>query len=137
MSVTSSSSPPSRLARGSRAAARITAPLSRPFAGRRLFPLWAVLHHQGRRTGRDYAVPVAVRVSPDSFVIALPWGAETQWLRNVIAAGGCTIRWRGADHRTTEPQVIGIGDASEAFTLIQRWFLGAAGVSTFLRLRRM
>ena len=43
-------------------------------AGRRLFPLWAVIHHRGRRTGRPYAVPVAIRASPDAFTIPLPWG---------------------------------------------------------------
>lgn len=111
MSAAPGSNDPSPLARGTRAVARMTAPLSRPLAGRRLFPLWAVVRHHGRRTGRAYAVPVAIRVTPESFVIALPWGDHTQWARNVLAAGGCTIRWRGADHLGSEPVVIGPAEA--------------------------
>ncbi len=136
ISVTQKQSPPSPLAQVTRTISKFTAPASRPLAGRRFFPLWANLHHRGRRSGRAYAVPVAVRVSADAFVIALPWGDRTQWVRNVIAAGGCTIRWRGTDHEVIEPEVIGAAEAREAFSPFQRWVLGTAGVSIFIRLRR-
>ena len=119
-----------------RSLARTTAPLSRPLAGRRFFPLWAIVRHRGRRTGHDYEIPVAIRASDESFTIALPWGDQTQWVRNVLAAGGCTIRWRGEDHRTTEPVVIGVEEAGSAFSPAQRAILRAAGVRSFLRLRR-
>jgi deazaflavin-dependent oxidoreductase (nitroreductase family) len=119
-----------------RAAARMTAPLSRPLAGRRFFPLWAVVHHMGRRSGRAYAVPVAIRVTADSFIIPLPWGKDTQWLRNVMAAGGCSIRWSGSDHAAYAPRVIGFEDGANAFHPIQRSVLRAAGINSLLRLRR-
>ena len=86
--------------------ARATAPAVRVLAGRRWFPLWAVVHHRGRVTGRDLAVPIAVVATPDSFLVNLPWGARTNWVRNVQTAGGCTIRWRGADHRVTRPRIL-------------------------------
>lgn len=66
-----------------------------------------MVHHEGRKSGRRLAVPVAVIVTPDQFVINLPWGATTNWVRNVLAAGGCTIRWRGADHRVDAPRIVG------------------------------
>lgn len=137
MAVTAMTTRPSFLARLTRAVARTSAPLSRPLAGRRFFPLWAIVHHRGRRSGRDYATPVAVRASPAAFVIALPWGARTEWVRNVVAAGECTLRWRGADHRTATPMVIGFDEAAPAFSGGQRVVLRLAGASTFLRLTRM
>jgi deazaflavin-dependent oxidoreductase (nitroreductase family) len=91
--------------------ARVTAPTARRLAGRRFFPLWAVVHHRGRRTGRELSVPIAVRVSPDRFVVALPWGPDTNWARNVLAAGGCVVRWRGADHRVTRAELVGRPEA--------------------------
>jgi deazaflavin-dependent oxidoreductase (nitroreductase family) len=91
--------------------ARATAPATRVMAGRRWFPGWAVVHHLGRKSGRSLAVPVAVVVTPDEFVINLPWGAGTNWVRNVQAAGGCTIRWRDADHRTGDPRILGETEA--------------------------
>jgi deazaflavin-dependent oxidoreductase (nitroreductase family) len=85
--------------------------MARALAGRRFFPLWAVVHHRGRRSGRELSVPVAVRATGDAFVVVLPWGAGTNWARNVLAAGGCVVRWKGADHRVVEPEVI---DAAQA-----------------------
>lgn len=76
-------------------------------AGRRAFPLWAVLRHTGRSSGKAYATPVAVIPTPTSFLIALPWGRGTDWVRNVRRAGGCTIRWKGRDYVCTEPTFVG------------------------------
>jgi deazaflavin-dependent oxidoreductase (nitroreductase family) len=86
--------------------ARATAPAVRVLAGRRLIPIWGVVHHRGRVSGRDLRVPVAVTAAPGLFVINLPWGARTNWVRNVLAAGNCTIRWRGHDHPADDPRIL-------------------------------
>jgi len=75
-------------------------------AGRRFVPVWAALRHRGRRSGREYVVPIAVIPTDTSFLIALPWGRGTDWVRNVRAAGGCTIRWRGVDYACSEPEFV-------------------------------
>lgn len=124
---------PSLLARATRALARATDPLSKPMAGRRLLPLWAVVHHRGRRSGRSYAIPVAIRASPEAFVIALPWSDATQWVRNVQAAGGCTVTWRGREHRTDAPEILGWAQAAPAFSGWQRALLRIGRVGRFLR----
>jgi len=77
---------------------KLTSPLAIGLAGHRWFPLWAVLRHRGRRSGKQYAIPVAVLHTPDTFVIALPWGSHTNWAQNVLAAGGCTVRYRFRIH---------------------------------------
>ncbi len=136
MTTITTPSQPSRLAELLRGITRVTAPITRQLAGRRFFPLWAVLRHRGRLSGHEYAIPVAVRVTPEAFVIGLPWGDRTQWVRNVIAAGGCTIRWRGTDQPTDDPELIGLTEASGAFTPTQRAVLKAAGVTRFMRLQR-
>jgi deazaflavin-dependent oxidoreductase (nitroreductase family) len=91
--------------------ARATAPLTRLLAGRRFFPLWAVVHHVGRTSGRALRVPVAVTPTPDGLLVNLPWGPRTNWVRNVTAAGGCTLRWKGRDVRCDRPEVL---DATRA-----------------------
>jgi hypothetical protein len=107
--------------------ARATAPAVRMLAGRRWFPLWAVVRHRGRVTGRDLAVPIAIVATPDSFIINLPWGARTNWVRNVLAAGGCTIRWKGAEHPAGDPRILDAAAARPyysrfAWTVAQRLF---------------
>ncbi len=80
--------------------------LSVRLAGRRFVPFWVVLRHQGRKSGKEYSVPLAVIPSDKTFVIALPWGRGTDWVRNVQAAGRCTVRWKGADYECSEPTFV-------------------------------
>ena len=75
-------------------------------AGRRFLPLWALLRHRGRKSGKGYAIPVAPIPTDTTFVIALPWGRETDWVRNVRAAGGCSIRWKGVEYDCTDPTFV-------------------------------
>lgn len=114
---------------------RFVGRLTQPLAGRRFFPLWAVLRHRGRRSGRAYAVPISVRMTVDGYFIALPFGERTQWVHNVVAAGGCTIRWRGEDLALADPTIVGSDQAASAFPPALRWIIRAAGVQHFLRLR--
>jgi deazaflavin-dependent oxidoreductase (nitroreductase family) len=117
--------------------ARLTAPMTAAFAGRRFFPLWAIVRHRGRKTGRELTVPVAVRATPETFLIALPWGPGTNWARNVLAAGGCAVRWKGVDRRVTAPEVVGRERARPYFTRFQ-WFMVQRlfHAESFLLLRR-
>ncbi len=75
-------------------------------AGHRLLPLWAVLRHHGRKSGKQDEVPIAAIPTGTTFIIALPWGRGTDWVSNVRAAGRCTIRWKGADYECTEPTFV-------------------------------
>jgi deazaflavin-dependent oxidoreductase (nitroreductase family) len=98
----SPSKPPARLVKA-------TTPLARLLAGHAWFPLWAVLHHVGRRTGTRYAVPVAIVPTrgPEVFLIGLPWGEKTNWAQNVIADGSATVTWKGREWQATNPRIVG------------------------------
>lgn len=127
---------PSRISRMLLWIARITSNATRPLSGRRLFPLWGIVYHRGRRSGRLLATPVALRATPDGFVIALPF-AGAQWFRNVLAAGGCVVRWKGVDHATDEPRIVDWATARPAFNPIQQAILDGTGIDRCLRLRRV
>lgn len=115
---------------------RISGPVAGLLAGRRWFPLWAVLFHRGRKSGKEYAVPVAPLVGSDAFVIGLPWGARTNWVQNVVAANGCTIRWKGREYRLTDPELVGVEAALRAAGPFQRFVLKRTRIPAFLQLRR-
>ena len=104
----------SRKPRPPRWLVRASAPAGLAISGHRWFPLFAILRHRGRRTGKAYSTPVAVipTLSSDIFLIGLPWGAKTNWAGNVRAAGGAVLRWKGSDHEATEPRVIAAGEAA-------------------------
>ena len=56
-------------------------------------------------------------------------------MHNVVAAGGCTVRWRGEDLVMADPMIVGTDKAASAFPVTMRWMLRAAGVQLFIRLR--
>ena len=123
----------SRKSRFLRALARLGSAPTRPLAGRRWFPLWAVLHHVGRTSGRHYAIPVAIQRTEGGFLIPVPFGDATQWVRNVLAAGSCTIRWRGRDHVEVRPRVLDRPQARPEFDRAFSGLIPATGIKTFLR----
>lgn len=106
------------------------------FAGKKWLPIWAQVKHKGRRSGKEYAIPVAVLAKPDRFIISLPWGPQTNWVQNVMAANGCTIVWKGADHPVTRPRLVDKAVALEAANVIERAVLSRANFPAFLQLQR-
>jgi len=97
---------PARRSLPIRSLARAVEPVASHLAGSRWFPLWAILRHTGRTSGRTYATPVVAMTTPDGYVIPLPFGDATQWARNLFAAGGGSIRFAGREHRIGEPQIV-------------------------------
>ena len=81
-----------------------------------LLPPWVVILHRGRRSGRQYRTPVLAFKLGRTFVIALLYGEESQWLRNLKAAGGGYVIRAGRTFQVGEPRVIDTADA----TLLRR-----------------
>jgi len=76
--------------------------LVRTFAGRPRSPV-AIVVHRGRTSGRSYRTPVIAFRLADGYVITLPYGADRDWVRNVLAAGSCTVERGGRRVELTDP----------------------------------
>jgi deazaflavin-dependent oxidoreductase (nitroreductase family) len=113
-------------------AARSTTRLALPFAGKRWNPLFSVVRHAGRRSGRTFETPVAARRVADGFVVALAFGSTAHWYRNLVAARGGVIRWRGVDHPVGAPETIAAETALAVFLRIQRAGLRAADIGGYV-----
>ena len=107
--------------------------LARPLAGKRWNPIFAVVIHRGRRTGIEHVTPVAARRVSDGFVISLAFGRHVDWHRNLVAADGGRIGWRGRDYPVGPPQAIDIASGRAAFHPIQRVFLWLARIDGYIR----
>ena len=68
-------------------------------------PGFGVVVHRGRRSGRLYQTPVNVFRAGDGYVLALTYGADTDWVKNVLAAGGCQLHTRGQVVELNSPRV--------------------------------
>jgi deazaflavin-dependent oxidoreductase (nitroreductase family) len=120
---------PKRLARFNRVVTnRVLGPVAR------FLPGFAVVSHVGRRSGRSYRTPVNLFRHGDGYVISLTYGADSQWVRNVLAAGGADIETRGRHLRLVDPQVV----RDPARSLVPkpvRVPLGLADVDEFMLLK--
>jgi deazaflavin-dependent oxidoreductase (nitroreductase family) len=58
------------------------------------FPGFAIVNHAGRTSGRRYRTPVLLFERDGRFVVALTYGPVTDWVQNVLAAGGCVVEQR-------------------------------------------
>lgn len=117
--------------------AKATGPIALRMAATGLIPIWAVVRHRGRRSGKLYATPIAIRPTPDGFVLPLPWGEGTDWCRNLRAAGGGVVRWGGAEIEINGPEIVGTAEALPAFNAAMRPIVRLIGIKKFLRVRRV
>jgi deazaflavin-dependent oxidoreductase (nitroreductase family) len=65
-----------------------------------------VIRHVGRVSGHSYETPVGPFAVGDDFVIALPYGPRTDWVRNVLANGSATLVHEGRTVQVHDPEVI-------------------------------
>jgi len=100
-------------------------------------PGFGVLEHIGRQSGTVRRTPLTIfKRGPDRFVIALTYGTEVQWLRNVLAAGECRVRTRGRWVRLAAPRRFNDPSRREVPWPV-RPILRLLGVTEFLELRRV
>ena len=93
----------------------------------------SVIRHEGRKTGKTFETPVVAIPTDDGFVIALPYGPESDWVKNVLAGGSATIVHDGSTYVVEKPEVVPMTDAVDSFPApnqrTHRWF----GVDECLR----
>ena len=111
---------------------RVVNPLTRQFAGR--VPGFALVTHIGRRSGSAYQTPLNVFRRGDTYVFALTYGPDVDWVRNVLAADGCTIRTRGREVRLVEPRLVH-DPSGRLVPQPVRTFLGLMRVADYLVVR--
>ena len=62
-----------------------------------------------------YQTPVIAVRHDDSFLIALPYGKRTDWLKNVLDRGSATIVANGHTYEIDRPEVIPMAEATGYF----------------------
>ncbi len=102
-------------------------------AGRRLSPV-AYMLHQGRKSGRQYRTPVMPLPLRDGFLVSLPYGAERDWVRNVVAAGRCALLRGGRRFELTDPRLLDAAGAAQLLPAALRPALRVAPRIRFMRL---
>ena len=109
----------------------ITNRIASRFAAR--LPGFAIVANVGRKSGRLYRTPVNVFREPDGFLIALTYGRDSEWVRNVLAAGGCQLETRRMQYQLFRPVLVH-DPTHRRFPLLARIILGLIDANDFLQL---
>lgn len=92
---------------------RVANPLVMAFGlagGRR--SMWGVIEVAGRRSGTMRRNPVVPHVIGDVVLIPMSYGTEVDWVKNVMAAGGGTLRYKRREWRLADPKLVTFGSAA-------------------------
>jgi deazaflavin-dependent oxidoreductase (nitroreductase family) len=76
-------------------------------------PPLAVVHHVGRKSGHDHRTPVLAFSLASGILTPLPYGTDTDWVLNLLAAGGGELEAFGRRVAVENPRVIDAEAATE------------------------
>ena len=96
-----------------------------------------VIRHTGRTSGRAYETPVGPFPTEDGFVIALPYGTDTDWLKNVLSSGSATLVTEGQTYEVDRPELVRTADVGQALPADEQRRLRRFHVDRCLRVRRV
>jgi deazaflavin-dependent oxidoreductase (nitroreductase family) len=91
---------------------------------------YSLICHTGRKSGQAYRTPVDAKFLGDFVLITLPYGQRSDWLKNVLAGGGCEIIHRHQIFTATLPQILTEAEAKRLLPPGKK----VAQIKDFLRL---
>lgn len=96
---------------------------------------FAIIYHVGRCSGKLYETPISVFPTVEGFVIALTYGPEVDWYKNVSVAGQCRIFWHRREYAIEKIESMDIKSALPFFPRVIRMGLHLLGVQHFVKMR--
>ena len=109
---------------------KVTNRLTAPFVT--WLPGFGLITHVGRKSARTFQTPVNVFRAPGGFFIALTYGPKSQWVQNVLKAGGAELETRRTKYRLSAPTLVD-DPTLHHFPLPVRFVLRIIGATHFLQ----
>ena len=113
----------------------LTNRLVAPVAG--FLPPLAVVHHEGRKSGNCYRTPVLAFPVEGGLLTPLPYGTDTDWVLNLLAAGGGSLQVSGQRIAVENPRVVDTEEAMALLPALVRPALRLLSLPGFLLLDRV
>jgi deazaflavin-dependent oxidoreductase (nitroreductase family) len=103
------------------------------FAGS--MPGFGILTHVGRKSGKVHRTPVNVFRGSNGFIIALTYSSQSEWVKNVLAAGVCELKTRGKKYTLSAPTVVR-DPTRRRFPIPVRGVLRVVGADEYMELSK-
>jgi deazaflavin-dependent oxidoreductase (nitroreductase family) len=75
---------------------------------------YPVVTHVGRTSGRSYQTPLDAYPTRTGYVLVARYGPNSDWVRNIVAAGTATLRVGGDEHPLDSPRLVSQREALDA-----------------------
>ncbi|MDX1469399.1 MAG: nitroreductase family deazaflavin-dependent oxidoreductase [Acidimicrobiia bacterium] len=72
---------------------------------------WPVVTHWGRSSGRTYRTPADALPTHDGYVLVVRYGPESDWVRNILAAGEAELKLGDDLYQLTDPRLVSQDEA--------------------------
>ena len=95
---------------------------------------FAIIRHVGRCSGKTYETPVIVFPYTGGFVLALTYGTEVDWYRNVVAAGRCVVIWHQREYAVEKIEPITLDAARPLLHQPEKTILKLIKTQHFIRM---
>jgi len=99
------------------------------------FGPFSIIYHVGRRSGKTYETPIIAIPSADAFIVALTYGPEVDWYRNVVASGRCKILWHRHETVVQKIEPMETKEALPYVPLFERKILRFIGTQDFVKMK--
>lgn len=97
---------------------------------------WGLLTHVGRHSGHIYQTSLGAHPYRDGFLLPLGDGPHTDWYQNLVAAGVCTLAWKGHTYWLERPELISGPEVRGAWPIGPRILLQLGGIHDFVWLHQ-
>ena len=96
---------------------------------------FAIVSHVGRRSGKPYQTTIIVQPMAAGFLIALTYGANVDWYRNIVAAGGCRVLWHKRSYEIGAIEPLAAESALPLFPQPEQTILRVMGIQEYAMLK--
>ncbi len=95
---------------------------------------FSIVYHVGRHSGKLYETPIFVFRTEDGFLVALTYGTQVDWYRNVSTRGCCKIEWHGPVYPINKLEQVDPEAALPYFPGFERTILRLVGIKDFIKM---
>lgn len=78
---------------------------------------YPVVSHVGRTSGKQYQTPLDAFPTTTGYVLVVRYGPESDWVQNVLAAGGATLRVGDDELALMSPRLVSQDEALQVLVV--------------------
>ena len=93
-----------------------------------------MVEHIGRKSGTKRQTPIMAFPQAGGFIVALTYGSNADWVKNVTTANRCALTYKKKHYRLDSPEIFSADPSTLPLPSYVKVILKANRVHEFLRL---